>query len=120
MSDHEITDGEKWQLRELFKSFFSEVSLSKNHLQVIENNYSEDLREKFNEFRKSITKKNGQELDAIKADLQNLETKVMERVGSLTDDLKPIKFWISSVKWFFVLILTSFFMGFFTWVFTKF
>tara|TARA_R110002126_G_scaffold287101_1_gene439552 strand:+ start:178 stop:546 length:369 start_codon:yes stop_codon:yes gene_type:complete len=111
-----ISDGEKWQLLELFKEFFNEISLSKNHLVSIEKNIQEEIHVIFDKFKVTLSIKSSKRKEEIDTQIDDLEIEVKKRIRKLEHDVLPMKFWINSVKWFFGIVFTSLCVFIFTYL----
>lgn len=110
-NDTQISDGQKWKLRELFTEFFNSISLSKIHLESIEHNTREEIHIIFDKFKSSINKRHDAREDELEKKIEQLENEVNQRIKELEKELQPIKFWVNSVKWFFGIVLVALLTG---------
>ena len=94
---------EKWRFQELFKEFFTSTPLSKGHLEVIEQNYKQELSQSLDETKDEI------EEDFSKA-INQLELVIEEtnkKIRKIDKTLMKVQFWLKVFKWVGATIVAS-------------
>lgn len=109
MSEEEtkITDGEKWRLQAIFEEFYEKVSFPKRHLNLVRKNTKEEIHIVFDKFKDTLNRKSEKRASELKTEIDELEKDVNEKITELEKKIAKINFWISSVKWFFGILLSG-------------
>ena len=108
MSDEEtkISNSHKWQLQELFEDFFKKTPLAKGHLEKIEENWRQELRETIAELTNAIDESAEDRAKECHAQIKKLEKKLINQMQDLEDQIKPLKFAFLAAKWAGGVLLT--------------